>query len=117
MDLQRMKFAYARGARFEFRVLADGIPISPWKKIYIPSWNMDDLDYRIHPDDEHLQYGPISTAFRDAAISGDFITIPPSLEPLIFGARWHAFGRHEPTSDDRRLYDLVLGEYFADLGL
>jgi hypothetical protein len=29
---------------------------------------VDDLyNYRIHPDDEHLQYGPISTALREMA--------------------------------------------------
>jgi hypothetical protein len=58
--MSRLLHAAARGARIE----------AEWKGVwsgvagihFVPEFN-----YRIHPDDEHLQYGPISTALRDMA--------------------------------------------------
>ena len=58
--MSRLLFAAARGARIQ----------SEWQGIWsgvagihlVPKFN-----YRIHPDDEHLQYGPISTALRKMA--------------------------------------------------
>ena len=58
--MSRLLFAAARGARIE----------AEWKGVwsgvagihFVPEFN-----YRIHPDDAHLQYGPISTALREMA--------------------------------------------------
>ena len=58
--MSRLLHAAARGARIE----------AEWKGVwsgvagihFVPKFN-----YRIHPDDEHLQYGPISTALREMA--------------------------------------------------
>ena len=59
----RLLFAAARGARLQK---------------YEPKWHGwcdtderpdvgGEADYRIHPDDLQLQYGPVSTELRDAA--------------------------------------------------
>ena len=58
--MSRLLHAAARGARIE----------AEWKGVwsgvagihFVPEFN-----YRIHPDDAHLQYGPISTALREMA--------------------------------------------------
>ena len=58
--MSRLLHAAARGARIE----------AEWKGVwsgvagihFVPKFN-----YRIHPADEHLQYGPISTALREMA--------------------------------------------------
>jgi hypothetical protein len=57
--MSRLLFAAARGARIE----------AGYKDTWVPAIAvyLADVfaDYRIHPDDEHLQYGPISTALRE----------------------------------------------------
>ena len=63
--MSRLLHAAARGARmqrqhehlFHKQVWWEDVPIQ---------WGMDD-ELRIHPDDEHLAYGPISTALREIA--------------------------------------------------
>lgn len=35
----------------------------------MPFWSPNQR-FRIHPDDAHLEYGPLSTALRDYAIQG-----------------------------------------------
>ena len=59
--MSRLLHAAARGARIE------------WQTVY-GAWKVaDDIDVtqsypqRIHPDDAHLQYGPISTELRKMA--------------------------------------------------
>ena len=61
--MSRLLFAAARGARIE----------GEWQD----AWEPADLNiicgaefYRIHPDDAHLAYGPISTALREFAETG-----------------------------------------------
>ncbi len=58
MNIQRLKFAYARGARIE----CQGYD-THWYGTKTPAWNSR-YRYRIHPDDAHLEYGPLSTALR-----------------------------------------------------
>lgn len=60
--LQRLKFAYARGARIQFAHrdtwrTETGSPYWEW-------WP----DLRIHPDDAALEYGPISTGILAMAL-------------------------------------------------
>ncbi len=59
MNLQRLKFAYARGARIE----CQGYD-THWYGAKAPAWNSR-YCYRIHPDDAHLEYGELSTALRE----------------------------------------------------
>lgn len=60
----RLLHAAARGARIEFRLKEP-----KWFKCYfVPTAQAKpDYEYRIHLDDEHLAYGPVSTALREAA--------------------------------------------------
>lgn len=68
---QRLKFAQARGARIqifcayhqEWETIGDRG--SRGKPGEVPSW-AEDNDYRVHPDDAALEYGPVSTALREA---------------------------------------------------
>jgi predicted hydrolase (HD superfamily) len=61
----RLLFAAARGARIQFSNDEEWMEKAVWGFHH-------DVDYRIHPDDEHMQYGPISTALRNAAESGEY---------------------------------------------
>jgi hypothetical protein len=63
--MSRLLFAVARGARVQRQQEAVYSNRTWWEDAQI-QWGMDD-ELRIHPDDEHLQYGPISTALRDIA--------------------------------------------------
>ena len=70
--------------------------------------------YRIHPDDAHLQYGPVSTALREMALTGEYEdgTIPYfSFEIEREGKYW------ESTADQRRVFCLILAEALADEGM
>ena len=80
----------------------------------------DDMyKYRIHPDDEHLQYGPISTALREMAEHAR-AEIQPSWEMGLanFSANnfidYYDWRWCEP---DYPLYYLILAEFLADSGL
>jgi hypothetical protein len=88
----RQNFAAARGARIQIFV----------------------AETRIHPDDEHLQYGPISTALREIALTGDYKddTIPY----FTFGIE-REDNYWESTADQRRVFCLILAEALADSGL
>jgi hypothetical protein len=87
-------------------------------------WSYDDGD-RIHPDDAHLQYGPISTELRKAA---ENIAEKAYLQDLLghygiaaiddylsrsneFGYCWNA------TAMQKQLFLLILAEFLADSGL
>lgn len=64
--MSRILFAAARGARIQYRSPVE----HKWKaNFFLPNCLNDSL-YRIHPKDEHLQYGPISTELRDG--DGEF---------------------------------------------
>ena len=109
--MSRLLFAAARGARIE------------WQTVY-GAWKVaDDIDVtqsypqRIHPDDAHLQYGPISTALREMAETcthssswaGFLATSAANEYTMYFDSR---FG--EP---DYPLYYLILAEALADEGM
>lgn len=61
--LHKLLYAAARGARIE--------RLCPTKKEWyedpVRIFKKFDVEQRIHPDDQHLQYGPISTNLREAA--------------------------------------------------
>jgi hypothetical protein len=63
--MSRLLHAAARGARIEDNLIG-GWTSSDF--VYLDEKDTT-YSYRIHPDDEHLQYGPISTALRDVAIT------------------------------------------------
>ena len=109
--MSRLLFAAARGARIE------------WQTVY-GAWKVaDDIDVtqsypqRIHPDDAHLQYGPISTALREMAETcthssswaGFLATSAANEYTMYFDSR-----QGEP---DYPLYYLILAEALADEGM
>ena len=60
--MSRLLFAAARRARIQTNDRGGWLDAA-----YIPTADYKGDDFRIHPDDEHLQYGPISTALREMA--------------------------------------------------
>jgi hypothetical protein len=59
--MSRLLFAAARGARIQALDKNLGAILSSHAPLELSN---DKRPYRIHPDDAHLQYGPISTALR-----------------------------------------------------
>jgi hypothetical protein len=97
-------FAAARGARIQIFV----------------------SETRIHPDDEHLQYGPISTALRDC--DGEFQLVYIDLEQMhdfairsAIVANYANNMMHEWQQNKdrltRSLFLLILAEALADEGM
>jgi hypothetical protein len=104
--MSRLLHAAARGARIE----------AEWKGVwsgvagihFVPKFN-----YRIHPDDEHLQYGPISTALRNHALG------LPKVETSWFSKLLlHSDGDlHALSPNDRYVFLLLVAEALADEGM
>jgi len=67
----------------------------------------------LHPDDAHLQYGPISTALREMARTGKE---PKGLAGrlAVRAAAWDWEGHTEPNYP---LFYLFLAEFLADEGM
>jgi hypothetical protein len=109
--MSRLLFAAARGARIEGSYKG----FETWSSV--SAVRLDNFyDYRIHPDDAHLQYGPISTALRNEALAETW------------GVRWHcadAFIAEYMTGSpwlvhsfsDTRMFLLILAEFLADEGM
>jgi hypothetical protein len=78
---------------------------------------------RIHPDDEHLQYGPISTALREMAESSKAnVYVFPHFPPYFgFGVDHQTQAEVDSAraSDEltHSLFFLILAECLADSGL
>ena len=120
--MSRLLFAAARGARVQTWAGVLG-----WRSTIGP-WSYDDGD-RIHPDDEHLQYGPISTELRKAA---ENIAEKAYLQDLLghygiaaiddylsrsdeFGYCWDK--AMNATAMQKQLFLLILAEALADEGM
>ena len=109
--MSRLLHAAARGARIEglyqrgwipvFAVRTDGLTDGQYK-------------YRIHPDDEHLQYGPISTALLKLAEDDSW---NPSEERSLAIAVARQFQVYFGDEPDYPLFYLFLAEFLADSGL
>jgi hypothetical protein len=119
MNLQRLKFAHARGARIEFR----SCPHVEWRHVD-PLWlDIAEYEYRIHPDDEHLQYGPVSQAFRDMALFTDSVRLDDITEMFmdLAGQNWLLdLGSGGLRYEEYELHDfhrLFMAELLADEGL
>ena len=122
--MKRLLFAAARGARIQVRSKADH-----------PHWwitlrfDRTQHEYRIHPADEHLQYGPISTELREAA---ELVKDSSYLQDVLgrygcaavddyvgnndeFGPYWDTAMRASVSK--KQLFLLLLSESLADDGL
>ena len=89
----RQNFAAARGARIQIFV----------------------AETRIHPDDAHLQYGPVSTALREMAADDSW---NPSLYRVLAISAATAFRVYfGGVREDYPLFYLFLAEFLADEGM
>jgi hypothetical protein len=106
--MSRLLFAAARGARIEDNVLGR------WtgsESVYLEK----DItySYRIHPDDEHLQYGPISTEVRNYALG-----LPLTGTCWFARLALHSDGDlHALSPNDRYVFLLLVAEALADEGM
>ena len=119
--MSRLLHAAARGSRIQTKTSILSFPVAKnrWATIaaYIPTADYKGADFRIHPDDAHLAYGPISTALREMAETckhsslwaGFLATSAANEYTMFFDSR---FG--EP---DYPLFYLILAEALADSGL
>lgn len=115
--MSRILFAAARGARVQ----------ESWQKDWEPADLNHVIDdacfYRIHPEDEQLQYGPISTALMVDAKTPYVLhgkTIPNLAGYVLcetpYADRWLTEWRKQ-TPFERSLALLFLAECFADEGM
>ena len=113
--MSRLLFAAARGARIE-KPHRDHWVETKFVLTTIGDWQ------RIHPDDAHLQYGPISTALRGAAAKDFSIyeehhkvyTYAAFEMADVYEASWNK--KYEDELH-RSLFLLILAEALADSGL
>ena len=124
--MSRLLFAAARGARIQRRHFKDAWNYWESTRVMLLT-NLDktdsDYDYRIHPDDEHLQYGPVSTALRERA-DCDLVVKSNWVDPLLlqvsvatnYADQWGRTWR-EQTVFERSLALLIQAEELADEGM
>jgi hypothetical protein len=110
--MSRLLHAAARGARIEDNALGR------WTGSEFVYLEKDiTCSYRIHPEDEHLQYGPISTALREMA--EDF-KYDSSWEHFLANAAANEFTMFFDSRQgepDYPLFYLILAEALDDEGL
>lgn len=113
MNVQRLKFAHARGARIQRKTSQPGHWIDDGDS---PRWRAESR--RIHPDDEHLQYGPLSTALRAFALTYEWTDATEvalkAAQLLFLGV---PFSTINVSNDDIRTLYLFQAELMADEGL
>jgi len=112
--MSRLLFAAARGARIQIQLG----PNRGWINSTQITW-CDDAVYRIHPYEEHLQYGPISSALREDAEDEHDFTLSANTNYGCWSAGvhdWIAFGNCG-NKLHRSLFLLILAEALADEGL
>lgn len=114
--MSRLLFAAARKAR----ICTDNHPMVPVNLMWITNAVDHEMTYRIHPDDAHRQYGPISTALREEA------ALCYELQPLVYdtsfgtwGIAIHDWYKFRACDDELQcsLFLLILAEALADEGL
>ena len=109
--MSRLLHAAARGAKMQTKWLDSGAQWQTTGQLVL----VDDMRYyRIHPADEHLQYGPISTALREMAADDSW---NPSLYRVLAVAAANAFQVYFGDEPDYPLFYLFLAEFLADEGM
>jgi hypothetical protein len=111
MNIERLKFAVARGARVQIRTGAE----PEWRDHPSGYLGYRHADYRVHPDDAALEYGPLSAALKHRIVWSEWTE--GAAAALIF-ARHLGFEQVHYASDAEHLHywDFV-AEYLADQGL
>jgi hypothetical protein len=111
----RILFAAARGARIETQYQ---FPKKKWGAVAGIRTDHFYL-YRIHRDDVHLQYGPISTTLRKEAVNPPGYPQNLGLVGLHYSIVYRAPNEVYMDGADltRSLYLLIVAEALADEGL
>jgi len=118
--MSRLLHAAARGARinpprnytYSLLRMVDGKAES---KLY---WHfVNDENCYIHPDDEHLQYGPISTALRKKAENNTWCSGWEWFLAEAAANEFTEFFDSRIAEPDYPLFYLILAEALADSGL
>ena len=105
--MSRLLHAAARGARIETR------HPDKWITVVAVRTVDDFYSYRIHPDDAHLQYGPISTELRNYALG-----LPLNGTCWFARLALHNDGDlHTLPPFDRYIFFLLMAEALADEGM
>ena len=108
--MSRLLHAAARGARIQSRWV-DG---TQWQTTSQFMFVDDMRCYRIHPEDAHLEYGPISTALLKLAEDDSW---NPSEERSLAIAVARQFQVYFGDEPDYPLFYLFLAEFLADEGM
>ena len=114
--MSRLLFAAARGARIQ-----NDDTGKQQKYVWVTGWDHG-IEYSIHPEDAHLQYGPISTALREidnnqprywfSAITAE---VRFAIDYSIDYVERNEYDKADPIH--RSLFLLILSEALADEGL
>lgn len=119
MDLQRMKFAWARGAYFQHQHVED----REWRDLprsTTPEYEESD---RIHPDCVHLEYGHVSQGLIDKVLYGLDCINHPECDLGDSGFVWLAYqwdgtpNLLDMSHVELGMYQLFAAELLADEGL
>ena len=113
MNLQRLQFAWARGAKIQWLDRDDG-KYGVWYYRPLPAWD-ENHKYRIHPDDEHLAYGPLSAALIDSARHE--VAEPLGIAALEVATLMYSDRQETGSYDDWVFFYLFVAELLADEGL
>ena len=109
--MSRLLHAAARGAKMQTKWVDSGAQWQTTGQLVL----VDDMRYyRIHPADEHLQYGPISTALLKLAEDDSW---NPSEERALALAVARQFQVYFVDEPDFELFYLILAEFLADEGM
>ena len=110
--MSRLLFAAARGAHIEDYILRKW---TSSEYVYITEGR---YAHRIHPNDQHLQYGPISTALRELAEKGkEPYTLVGLMALKAFEYEWEYPAANEDECAHAQMLALILAEALADEGL
>ena len=110
--MSRLLFAAARGARIE-----TWYPSKKWQIVWAVRTVDDFYDYRIHPDDAHLQYGPISTALREMAEDPKYNSSWEYYLACKAADEFTLYFDSRQGKPDYQLFYLILAEALADEGM
>ena len=109
--MSRLLHAAARGAKIQTKWVDSGAQWQTTGQLVL----VDDMRYyRIHPADEHLQYGPISTALREMAEDDSWNPSEERALAVAVARQFQVFFDDEP---DFELFYLFLAEALADEGM
>ena len=109
--MSRLLHAVARGAKIQTKWVDSGEQWQTTGQLVL----VDDMRYyRIHPEDAHLQYGPISTALLKLAEDDSWNPSEERALALAVARQFQVYFGDEP---DFELFYLFLAEALADEGM